>query len=150
MHTRKRSRVVRAFNSLCDGVKAMHEGSATGRPGWSPHEPRTAPVNPIPNPSILDLDDLRARAGGDVALVAELLALFGTEILPEARRLAAGDLAPEGRSAAAHRLRGAALAIGGGEVAALAAQVEVEPGDETLLRALGAALERLSAAIGGR
>ena len=150
MHTRKRSRVIRAFNSLCDGVNAVREGSATGRPETTRRGPRTAAENPIPNPPILDLDDLRARAGGDAALVGELLALFAAEILPEARRLVAGEVAPEDRSAAAHRLRGAALAIGGGEVATLAALVEAEPGDEALLADLGAALDRIGSAIAGR
>jgi HPt (histidine-containing phosphotransfer) domain-containing protein len=125
-------------------------GQCSKPAGRARREAQIAPERPIPNPAILDLDDLRARAGGDAALVGDLLAIFEAEILPEARRLAAGEVVPEDRSAAAHRLRGAALAIGGGEVAALAATIEADPGGEAGLLALGAALQRLSAAIAGR
>src|SRR5690242_15490031 len=85
--------------------------------------------------SVLDHAVLLANAGGDRMLAAELLALFATEILPAAEGLAGLGHAAEQR-AAAHRVRGAALAIGAAELAAAAMAIEEGAGAEGFALAL--------------
>ena len=72
---------------------------------------------------VRDASAALALAGGDAALAAELAALFRTQVLPEAEQLAGlGD--PAARGALAHKVRGAALAIGAAEIAALSRVIE--------------------------
>lgn len=93
----------------------------------------------------LDRAELMQRCAGDAALAEELLALFETKLLPDAARLAALADGAE-RGAVAHRLRGAALAIGAREMAAVAGSIEAGGGTELLFPALA----RLRAALAGR
>jgi HPt (histidine-containing phosphotransfer) domain-containing protein len=105
---------------------------------------------------ILDLGYLGAQAFGDRALERELLDLFEQQC----RRLLP---AIEGRSPlitrgdAAHTLKGAALAVGAGRIAALAATIEgaIERGSNEgrlpgLARELDLAIEEVIAAIACR
>ena len=86
-------------------------------------------------PVALDRPALLARAGGDAALARELLTLFAVHGMADAERILSGLSADEGR-AVAHRLRGAALAVGAEEIAMLAAAVEAGEGGEGLADAV--------------
>ncbi len=97
-------------------------------------------------PAVLDRTALLAHAGGDAGLAAELVALFRQHLMPEAEALG-GSTDPALVSATAHRLRGAALAIGAAELAKAALRIEsgaASPGDPEW----GRVLARLRAALG--
>ncbi len=92
--------------------------------------PRCVDVMPVvngagPDHGLAVLDDQArlALAGGDASLAAELLDIFRREILPEAENLPALAEATD-RCALAHKVRGAALAIGAAEIAAVALRIE--------------------------
>ena len=84
---------------------------------------------------VIDDAALAATTGGDAALALELLHIFRQGTLPDVLRLAEADDA-ETRGRLAHRLKGAALAIGAVRLAALS-----EAGDGDALRAEAAALD---------
>jgi HPt (histidine-containing phosphotransfer) domain-containing protein len=105
---------------------------------------------------ILDLGYLRAQAFGDRALERDLLDLFAQQC----RRLlpVIADPGPlMTQTDAAHTLKGAALAVGAGRVAALAETIEstIERGSSEgrlpgLARELELAIEEVIAAIASR
>jgi HPt (histidine-containing phosphotransfer) domain-containing protein len=84
----------------------------------------------------VDLDRLAEQTGGDRKLEREVLVLFTGDAPLQIERLRSADAAD--RRAIAHRLVGAARAIGAGEVARLAAAVENGQGD---IAALAAAVD---------
>ena len=113
-----------------------------------------APVSIVDEPAV-DLVHLARQTNGDSALQQELLVLFDKQLagLPA---LAADRSAERGRrSAAAHQLKGSALAVGASAVARAAAAVETAltggaSGPEVVesaLAALAAAVEAARAAL---
>lgn len=80
----------------------------------------------------LDLTVLSEQTAGDRGLEREVLRLFVEEAPNDLARL--GSTA-EDRRMAAHRLVGSARAIGAGEVARLAAEIEAGGGDLAALEA---------------
>lgn len=86
---------------------------------------RSVTLSPPDPQDILDLDDLRQRAGGDEDLVLELLGDF---LERTAAMAAIAEAAAAGKfdetSKLAHRLKGSLLALGAKAAARSAAQVE--------------------------
>jgi len=74
--------------------------------------------------ALLDLEHLRRQCLGDQSLADELLREFHAQSLMLAGRLAEGDAAAVAPGDLAHRLRGAALAVGAWRVARAAEAVE--------------------------
>ncbi|MCX8997539.1 Hpt domain-containing protein [Rhizobiaceae bacterium BDR2-2] len=86
----------------------------------------------------IDLVHLATQTAGDKNLEADVLHLFARQA-----RTALGELAnadTKGVKATAHRLRGAASAVGAFEVARLAGEVEEKPADVSLKANLAAAV----------
>ncbi|MDX0222310.1 Hpt domain-containing protein [Sinorhizobium meliloti] len=97
------------------------------------------PANSIPsskNP--IDLAHLYKQTMGDTALEIEVLKLFARQARQAMAEMAERDA--EACSQEAHRLKGAALAVGAVAVAEAAAAIEKCPADAELQSALGAAV----------
>ncbi|SHF26177.1 hypothetical protein SAMN02745157_2038 [Kaistia soli DSM 19436] len=95
---------------------------------------------------VLDRAALMTNVGGDAALAKELLSLFWMEILPDAEGIAGMADAAEQRGAA-HRVRGAALAIGAAELAAVALAIEEGADTDQLVAALQRLRPQLAEAL---
>ncbi len=86
----------------------------------------------------IDFTHLSCQAMGDKDLEIELLTLFRRSARTALHELAAGgDTLVK---ATAHRLKGAAQAVGAGDVAAAAAQVEEKGNDSAAIAILAAAI----------
>lgn len=95
----------------------------------------------------IDLAHLNGQTGGDDALAAEVLRLFATQAPVELVRLRS-ESASERREAA-HLLVGSARAIGAGEVARLAAEIETgEKGVDALEAAIAEVIEFIATRFG--
>lgn len=98
----------------------------------------------------LDLGHLERQTFGDRALRDEVLAMFLDQLDAAGGELAAADA--DRRRALAHRLKGAARAVGAFAVADCAELIEREAADATLLARLDALAEearRCIRALGG-
>jgi HPt (histidine-containing phosphotransfer) domain-containing protein len=95
---------------------------------------------------VLDVCHLARQTMGDAGLERELLQLFAQHSPALMARIEAAGT-PDGRSVAAHTLKGSARAIGAWAVADAAAAIEAG-GDA--LQQLRAALDRTGAAIAAR
>jgi PAS domain S-box-containing protein len=116
----------------------------------TPSPPPSPPPAPAPAVPGIDVAAALARTGGDLGVLAELLARFASSHAGDAGRIRA-DLAA-GRhtraAQAAHRLHGVAANLGASEVARLARELEqLLPGGEAA--ALEARLASLDAALRG-
>lgn len=96
-----------------------------------PSEPSLSGARPI------DLAHLAVQTMGDRALEAEVLQLFARQARGSLQELAADNA---NRKAVAHKLKGAAAAVGAFNVAAAAALVESGQQDAAALAAVGAAV----------
>lgn len=86
----------------------------------------------------IDLVHLARQTMGDKALEIEVLQIFARQA-----RSCMADLAGAGESearAVAHRLKGAASAVGAHDVVAAATRLEGMPGDQALIAATGSAI----------
>ena len=86
----------------------------------------------------IDLAHLYRQTMGDTALETEVLKLFARQARQAMAEMAERDA--EACSQEAHRLKGAALAVGAVAVAEAAAAIEKCPADAELQSALGAAV----------
>lgn len=86
----------------------------------------------------IDLVHLATQTMGDKRLELEVLQMFARQTRQLMKELSSDSA--DTRLATAHRLRGAALAIGAFAVAETAAAVEASPEDAANLAALGAAV----------
>lgn len=101
----------------------------------APDNSRTArPSNARP----IDLVHLAAQTSGDKNLEADVLQLFAKQARTALHELSAAD--PKVVKAAAHRLKGAASAVGAFAVAKLAGAVEEKTDDTAAKAALAAAV----------
>ncbi len=98
---------------------------------------RAASEPPMIEPAPVDLAVLAVQTGHDGALQREVLLLFAADAGRQVE-LMRSQLSAE-RRAAAHRLVGSARAVGAGEVARLAAEIERGRGD---VAAVEAAVDR--------
>ncbi|WP_275782875.1 Hpt domain-containing protein [Pararhizobium gei] len=96
------------------------------------HGPRPSTSRPI------DLVHLAVQTMGDKLLEIEVLQLFGRQARQIMKELSSGETLP--MVAAAHRLKGAALAIGAFDVAEAARLVEADPTQPVHLASLSAAV----------
>ena len=97
----------------------------------------------------IDLIQLSAQTGGDLDLEMQVLRLFAEDAPIQVERLKAA--APAEQRAIAHRIVGAARAIGANDVARLAGDVESGRGDIAALgKAVDAARAFISAHLGER
>jgi HPt (histidine-containing phosphotransfer) domain-containing protein len=96
---------------------------------------------------VIDLAILRAQTGGDAALEREVLRLYLDRAPQDLARLKAAP-STEDRRRLAHLMAGSARAVGAGEVARCAAEIEQRPNSIALsLPALAAAFDRAKEAI---
>src|SRR5690606_13971035 len=95
-------------------------------------------TDPGPGTAPVDIPHLRSLTMSDPVIEREVLALFSNRAAAALRAILDAD-APPRRREAAHRLAGAAKAIGAWELAAIAGEVELQ---ETLRRATAEALTR--------
>ncbi|MCA1442447.1 Hpt domain-containing protein [Ensifer sp. IC4062] len=86
----------------------------------------------------IDFAQLGKQTMGDKELEIEVLQLFARQARQAVGEIAACDA--DRRAQAAHRLKGAALAVGAVDVAEAADAIEREPGNAILAGALGAAV----------
>lgn len=91
-----------------------------------------------PSARPIDLVHLATQTMGDKLLEIEVLQMFARQTRQLMKELSSDS--SDARLATAHRLRGAALAIGAFSVAETAAAVEAAPQDAGNLAALGAAV----------
>ncbi|AKI00270.1 hypothetical protein IMCC20628_01554 [Hoeflea sp. IMCC20628] len=84
-------------------------------------QPRPSGGRPV------DLVHLARQTGGDKTLETEVLALFARQAREAVARM--GTLENDARSEVAHRLAGAAKAVGAFDVARRASAVEIKPDD---------------------
>ncbi|MCY0095436.1 Hpt domain-containing protein [Hoeflea ulvae] len=91
------------------------------------YQPRPSGGRPV------DLVHLARQTGGDKSLETEVLALFAKQAREAVAQMATLDDAA--RSELAHRLAGAAKAIGAFDVARRAAEVETGPGNAAAVSA---------------
>ncbi|NRP74148.1 hypothetical protein ILFOPFJJ_05069 [Ensifer psoraleae] len=100
------------------------------------------PDNPGSSPSPcrkpIDFAQLGRQTMGDKELEIEVLQLFARQARQAVSEIAGGDA--DRRIQAAHRLKGAALAVGAADVAEAAAAIEQKPADASIAGALGAAV----------
>jgi HPt (histidine-containing phosphotransfer) domain-containing protein len=123
------------------------------------HAGSTAPSPPdarhVAAVDVLDLDDLRDRAGGDESLVHELISDFLESGVAMSALRAAVDAQAFGEvGKLAHRLRGALLALGAKTAGKGAGEVEHEAAalasgslDATSVRALSIKLDELGVSV---
>lgn len=86
----------------------------------------------------IDLVHLAGQTMGDKVLELEVLQIFARQSRQIVKELLVDDA--EVRKVAAHRLKGAALAVGAFTVAGVAASVEDHPDDADLLASLSSAV----------
>lgn len=86
----------------------------------------------------IDLAHLAAQTMGDKALEIEVLQLFARQARQVMKEMIEGDHTL--RTQAAHRLKGAALAVGAVDVARFAGAIEQNPDEASLCEALSAAV----------
>lgn len=86
----------------------------------------------------IDLAHLAAQTMGDKALEIEVLQLFARQARQVMKEIVEGESTP--RAQAAHRLKGAALAVGAVDVASIAGAIEQNPADASLPDTLSAAV----------
>lgn len=86
----------------------------------------------------IDLVHLAAQTAGDKTLEAEVLQVFARQARTALHELAGADA--KGVKATAHRLKGAAGAVGAFAVANAAGEVEEKPGDSAAKAALASAV----------
>jgi HPt (histidine-containing phosphotransfer) domain-containing protein len=97
---------------------------------------------------VIDLVHLARQTDGDAALEAELLALFDKQAANLFARLSADSESRMAKADLAHKLRGSALAIGAGQVASTAQDLETAlESDLVGSRERDEALAALSAAV---
>jgi PAS domain S-box-containing protein len=135
-------------------AEELYRALAEAVPG-APAVPAPAPRPASPAAGGIDLAEALTRVGGDRRLLAELAALFLTELSARLAEvgaaIAGGDAALLQR--AAHTLKASASIFGGGEVVAEAARLEEMgkrrdlSGAAAVLPALEAAVERLRPAL---
>ncbi|MFH1517379.1 MAG: Hpt domain-containing protein [Pseudomonadota bacterium] len=105
------------------------------------YQPRPSGGRPI------DLVHLARQTGGDKALETEVLALFARQAREAVARIDALDAAA--RSELAHRLAGAAKAVGAFEVARRAAALETAPANIAAMTAFATSVINADAFIAG-
>lgn len=86
----------------------------------------------------IDFAHLSVQTMGDKALEIEVLQLFARQARQVMKDIMEGD--GTARAQAAHRLKGAALAVGAVDVAKTAGAIEHNPGDASLSDGLSAAV----------
>lgn len=86
----------------------------------------------------IDLVHLARQTMGDKALEVEVLQIFARQARSCLAELSEGDVTQ--RQAVAHRLRGAASAVGAHEVASIAGRLEEAPTDTALVAQVGSAI----------
>ena len=108
---------------------------------WMPSPPL------VPDETPLDLVHLDRMTFGDVALQAEVLALFAAQTSVLMLEL---EARPDDAGSLAHQLKGSAMAIGAHRVAETAEAFEDSPHDRQTLRDLQNAVVAACAAIDAR
>lgn len=101
----------------CDGPGPARRHARQRSAILAPFQPRPGPAAPDP----IDRDHLARQTAGDRDLEREILALFMARCADLVAKLDGGAV---GAADLAHSLKGSALAIGAGRVAALAAACE--------------------------
>ena len=86
----------------------------------------------------IDFEHLQRQTMGDASLEAEVLQLFARQARCCMHEMAEGDVASI--AASAHKLKGAASAVGAFPVSSAAERLENAPGDEGLMASLDAAV----------
>lgn len=104
-------------------------------------QPRPSGGRPV------DLVHLARQTGGDKALETEVLALFARQAREAVARI--GSLDAGERSELAHRLAGAAKAVGAFEVARRAAALETAPANLAAMTAFATSVINADAFIAG-
>lgn len=111
------------INDFALGITSMDDGNESGgAPGYA--DARRKVITPPP----IDMDYLSKQTLGDGGVAREVLSLFLIEI-GSARVIMRTEVETERREVA-HRLKGAARAIGAFALAETAAHLEDEPGDK--------------------
>ena len=96
---------------------------------------------------VLDLVHLSCQTFGDPELERDVLSLFLEQTKSSALALASATMDSE-RSRVFHLIKGSANGVGAFELASVAAQGELEPGDQRLLNDTLAAIDRVSQQVG--
>ncbi|MGT2443168.1 Hpt domain-containing protein [Ensifer adhaerens] len=86
----------------------------------------------------IDFAHLAVQTMGDKALEIEVLQLFARQARQVLKEIAEGEGTP--RAQAAHRLKGAALAVGAVDVASVAGTIEHNPAEASLCDQLASAV----------
>lgn len=86
----------------------------------------------------IDLDHLQRQTMGDPTLEVEVLQLFARQARCCMHEMEAGEASTI--VATAHKLRGAASAVGALQISSAAEQLEIAPGDASLMASLDAAV----------
>ncbi len=94
----------------------------------------------------IDRPSLDRNTGSDTALILDILGIFRSQMIPEAKRVTT-DIGEVERRRLAHRVRGAALGIGALTLAGRAAVLEREAAETADLEAFRAALADLAGEI---
>ncbi|MFB2552124.1 Hpt domain-containing protein [Ensifer soli] len=100
--------------------------------------PDNLPSSSMPRARPIDLVHLATQTMGDKALELEVLQIFARQSRQSMKEI--GEGGSDQRLAAAHRLKGAARAVGAGDVARAAAAVEDAPESSAALAGLSAAV----------
>lgn len=94
----------------------------------------------------IDRSSLDLNTGADAELIRDILVIFRSQMVPEARQVPI-EADPLKRSRSAHRIRGAALGIGALDLARAATVLEGEAPDASDFAAYVAALGELEREI---